>query len=401
MKMTFKTGFTWAVLLICAFCLFPAGAVFAGQSDGGETLKLLPLLGFGGLIDMFETRSMLDAVDQMKRPGTFLRDLFFPEFKQFETKTVDVDIIKGKRRMAPFVSPQAPGRAVENRGSTTDTLAPGYLKPKFETTSEMLLNRRPGEVLYAGQQTPQSRAEEKLASDLAELMDMCSRREEWQAAQALNGGVVTMTLKGETEDKIVTVDFNMDASHKVTLTGTDLWSDQDNSDPLSDLADFSVIGLKDSGLLPTDVAMAGDVANAFITHPKVKDELNVRKMETGIIKPETFPNGVTYIGTISRPGLNVDVWSYHEWFVDEDTDTEGAAIPDGKLFMGSRHAKNTKLYAAIQDVEAIESGMVATDRFPKSWVTKDPSVRWLMMQSAPLMALNQPDAFVVATVLGS
>jgi hypothetical protein len=350
------------------------------------------------MIDIFNARTMLDAVSQMKRPGTFLRDLFFPLSRQCDTKTVDVDIVKGKRRLAPFVSPLAEGRPVENRGFTTKTLSPGYLKPKIATTAEQLMNRRPGEVLYAGTLTPQARAEQKLAEDLAELYDMCTRREEWLAAQALNNGVVTMIIKGDTEDQVMEIDFQMEATHQITLSGTGLWSDG-NSDPLADLRTWGALILRDSGLMATDVVMGSDVVDTFMTHAKVKDLLDVRKMEIGQIKPENFPNGVSYVGTVNLPGLAVDIWAYLEWFEDDTTGTEGPAVPAKKLFMGSKRAQNTQLHAAIQDLEAIESGLVAAARYPKSWVTKDPSVRWLMMQSAPLMALNQPDAFVTAQVL--
>jgi hypothetical protein len=43
--------------------------------------------------------------------------------------------------------------------------------------------------------------------------------------------------------------------------------------------------------------------------------------------------------------------------------------------------------------------MFAVARFPKSWITDDPSVRWVQMQSAPLLVPVQIDAIVSATVL--
>lgn len=349
-------------------------------------------------MELFETRTMLEAVTQMKRPGLFLRNTFFPRVDVADTEAVDVDIVSGKRRLAPFINPASEGKVVERRGFTTSTIRPGYLKPKMATTAEQLLNRRPGEVLYAGNMSPQQRAQQQMGEDLAELYDMIDRREEWLAAQALSNGSVTMTIKGETADQSVTVDFQMPASHKITLTSTDLWSDGD-SKPLQDLADWSRLCRQDSGLSPTDVVMGSNAAETFITHADVKDALDTRRMEFGEIRPELLPNGVSYLGRITRPGVSVDIWTYDEWFVDEDTGTEGPAVPENGVLMGSRRAQNTKLYGAIQDVQAIQNGLVAAQRYPKSWTTEDPSVRWLMMQAAPLMALNQPDAFVTATVL--
>lgn len=352
------------------------------------------------MIDIFDTRTMLSAVEQMNRPGHFLRDTFFPLVNQSDTASVDVDIIKGKRRLAPFVSPLAEGKAVERIGYATNTIKPGYVKPKMATSAADLLKRQPGEVLYSGGMNIEQRAAIQLGKDLAELMDMIDRREEWQAAQALNTGTVAMTIKGETADQTVTVDFQMSATHKITLTSTDLWTDAANSTPVDDLGTWARLCRQDSGLSPTDAVFGTDACQAFLKHPSVQKYMDMRQVDMGIINPRQLSDGVTYVGRLNAPSLQLDIWTYDEWYIDETSGTETAMVPVDKVWIGSRRAQNTKLYAVIQDMEAIEGGIAAAvSRFPKSWLTKDPSVRWLMMQSAPLMALNQPDAFISATVI--
>lgn len=399
MKRTITTCLTWAGLLFVAVWFLHGGEALAEHPAVLDPSGALPLIGLAGLIDIFDTRTMLEAIEQMKRPGLFLRDLFFPRAAQSETETVDVDIVKGKRRMAPFVSPLAEGKLVERLGFTTSTLKPGYIKPKMVTTAADLLHRQPGQILYSGGQTIESRAAAQLGKDLAELMDMIDRREEWMAAQALNAGTVAMTIKGETGDKTVTVDFQMAATHKITLAGTDVWSDQTNSNPVEDLQTWARLVRQDSGMNPTDVVLGSDASAAFIDHPKVQKLMDMRRVDVGEINPRQLPNGVSYVGRLKAPSLTVDVWTYDEWFVDDTTGTEGPAVPAKKVFMGSANAANHQLHAVIQDVEAIEGGQAAVKRFPKSWIIKDPGARLLMVQSAPLMALNQPDAFVSAQVL--
>lgn len=399
MKRFFFDCLPWAALVILAVICFPGGEALAADSHAGA-LYTLPLLGVAGLIDIFDTRTMLEAVEEMKRPGRFLRDMFFPNFRQFDTESVDVDIVKGKRRLAPFVSPLAEGKVVDRLGFSTSTIKPGYIKPKMPTTAADLLKRQPGEVLYGGGMTIEQRAQEQLGRDLAELMDQVDRREEWMAAQALNAGAIVMKIKAETADKSVTVDFGMDATHKVTLSGTDLWSDTTNSDPIADLTTWGQLCRKDSGISPNTVVMGTDACTAFMNHPKVQKALDMRAVDMGEINPRQLPDGVSYVGRIKAPNLFVDVYCYDEWYIDEDTSTETAMVPAKKVWMGSTRTANSKLNAVIQDVEAIEGGIAAAvRRFPKSWVTKDPSVRWLMVQSAPLIAMLQPDAFVSAQVL--
>jgi len=399
-KFLTSSAFVWIVLVVMAVFLFPAGAVLAAEPTSSDGLNMAwPMLGVAGFIDLFDSRTMLSAVEQIKRPGTFLRDMFFPLQNQSDTETVDVDIIKGKRRMAPFVSPMAEGKLVEGQGFSTSTIKPGYVKPKMVTTAQDLMTRSAGNVLYAGQQTVEQRAQAKLGKDLATLMDMVTRREEWQAAQALNLGQVVMKIKAETGDKTVTVDFNMPATHKITLAGLDLWSDTANSNPIAKLRAWAQLIGKDSGLSPNTLVLGSDAAQAFIDHPKVQKILDMRAVDMGAINPQQLPEGVSYVGRINAPGLFVDVYSYDEWYIDDDTAVETPMVPVNKVWLGTSKAQNTQLHAVIQDVEAIEGGLAAVSRFPKSWITKDPAVRWLMMQSAPLMALNQPDAFVSAQVL--
>ena len=98
---------------------------------------------------IFETRTMLAAVEQMHTPSTFLLNTFFAAEETFDTKTVDVDIVKGGRKLAPFVSPRVEGKVVTKDGFQSKNITPAYIKPKMETNAEQLLNRNPGLSPYA------------------------------------------------------------------------------------------------------------------------------------------------------------------------------------------------------------------------------------------------------------
>lgn len=396
MKKTPFTFLTWGLLLIAAVLCFPAGHAVA--ADTGTGVGLLPMLGFAGLIDIFNTRTMLEAVEQMHRPGRWLRDMFFRPDTPSDTESLDIDIVKGGRKMAPFVSPIAEGRIIPGTGFTTQTLKPGYIKPKKVTTAQDLLNRLPGQIVYSGNQTVEDRAQIKLGQDLAELMDTIDRREEWMAASALDLGTITMKIKSETADKTVIVDFQMSATHKVTLAGNDLW-DNALSTPLAKLASLAQVARKDSGLSPDVLVLGTDAANAFIGNANVLKYLDLRAVDMGEIKPAELPAGVTYVGRLRYPGLFVDVYCYDEWFEHEDTAVLTPMVPVKKAWLCSTRSVNRTQYAVIQDIEAIEGGQAAVARFPKSWITKDPAVRWLMVQAAPLPTLKQPDAFMSIQVL--
>jgi len=343
-------------------------------------------------IDIYTYRTMLAAIQQMKRPRRFLRDTFFARENVFETEAVDVDIYKGKRKLAPFCAPIREGKIIRGEGFTTNTFKPGYTKPKDYLLPNELFNRLPGDVIYAPGDSAQLRAQQALGRKLANLEDMIARREEYMAAEALTSGMVT--VKGDGVDYIV--DFGMSASHKIALSGGSLWS-ADTSQPLTHLASASTLIARDSGHTASVCVMGSDAASAFINHAKVADKLNVRRMEIGLISPKDMGDGVSYIGSVAYPGVFVDCYTYNEWYIDPVDGTEKPMIPANMVIMGSPTADCEMLYGAIQDMDA--GGLAAVRRFPKSWVEKDPSLRWIQLQSAPLAGLKQPDAFAALRVV--
>ncbi|MCL6636056.1 MAG: major capsid protein [Peptococcaceae bacterium] len=336
-------------------------------------------------IDLFDTRTMLEAVRQMQPVRTFLKDTFFTNVRTFTTEHVDVDIVKGKRRMAPFVSPRLAGKVVERMGYSTNTYKAPMLNPKIPTTAEHLQKRMPGESLYSGV-SPDDRAAEQLGRDLAELDEMITRREEWMCAQALFAGKIN--VKGEGVDEVI--DFLL--TNKEVLAGAALWSDA-ASDPLADLKRWRRIVVKASGFNPDTVVMASDVVDKFLAHAKVQQMLDLRLVDTGQINPQLLPNGVTYIGRIAELGANI--YTYDEWYLDDDG-IEKPMVPEKTVLMASTAARFDLLYGAYIDMEM---GTMDLPRIPRSWVEKDPSTRWVQMISRPLPVPQHIDSLYVATVL--
>lgn len=344
-------------------------------------------------LDLFETRRMLAALEQRKPPRSFLLDQFFSGSETFDTEHVDIDIWKGKRRLAPFVNPKKEGKVIERQGYKTRSYKPPYIKPKMVTTAEDILTRPMGTHIYGANMSPMQKAAQQLGKDLATLDDMILRREEWMAAQVLTTGQVRCIGDGIDD----TIDFLMESTHLPVLAGTALWSASSTADPLQNLRDWKRLIAKDSGVNPTDVIMNVTAYDAFLYTDIVKGANNLfdnRRIMLGQIEPREVGGGVTYIGRITELGL--DLWTYEEWYVDEyDNDTEKPMIPEGKVIIGSPNAYTRRLYGAIKDLKSTG----AVRRFPKSWEEDDPSARFVMVQSAPIPAMHQVDAFMCATVL--
>lgn len=334
-------------------------------------------------ISPYETREMLAAIEQKPPVRTFLLATFFSGSEQHTTRHVDIDVFRGKRRMAPFVSHRSEGKVIEKQGFKTYTFTPPYIKPKYVLTAEDLGLREMGQNIYMpGNASPQALADQKVGKCIDEADEMITRREEWMAAQALNTGKITVRGEGIDAD----IDFLMPSAHKITLGATDLFTHAD-SNPITILRAKQQIITKASGIVPTDAVFGTDVVNAFLDNAKMAALLDNRRIDMGQIDPRTLPEGCTYIGFLKGP--NIDIWSYEEWYQDDNGDDQ-PMVPVDKIFLGSRRTRNTRHYGAIQDLEAT----AAVRMFPKSWVIKDPSSLVVLVQSAALVAMHQSDAFM-------
>lgn len=336
-------------------------------------------------ISIFASRAMAAAMRQEKKTGAFILDLLFSKTEPVTSETVDIDIIKGKRRMAPFQSPRVEGKLVEKLGFTTNSYKPAYIKPKKVLESaDIVNNRASGESVYA-LQSPEERASMKLAEELTDLEDMIIRREEWMACQQIVNGYVDVVGDGVN----YRIDLLMDADHKITLTGTDIWTDA-GSNPNSDIGTAVQLISKDAGKSANVMIGNTTTMDVYVNHAKVQNTLNTRRIDLGMIKPEDMGDGVSYYGYVTVNGKQLDLYGYDNWYID-DNGVEQPMIPDGQVVITSTKADFRRHYGAIKDKKA---GFAAIPRFPKTWDEEDPDATWLMVQSAPLPAAHEIDAIV-------
>ncbi|PAQ15064.1 phage capsid protein [Bacillaceae bacterium SAOS 7] len=343
-------------------------------------------------INIYSTRTMLAAVSAMMPVNTFLKKTFFSGVNTFTSEHVDVDYYKGRRKMAPFVSPRSAGKAMDRQGFTTKTFKPALVKPFRIITGDDINKRSMGENVYSVK-SPDERAAEMLARDIADLDDSITRREEWMVSQILFTGQVHMI--GEGVDQVLDFDF----TNKQTLSGTDLWSDKENSNPIKDLKNWRLSVIQKSGITPDIVVMASDVVDSFVEHPAVQKIMDNTRIILGKIEPRTLPDGVTYVGSISSLGL--DIYSYDEWYFDEDEQIEKPMVPTGTLMLASTRARSSMLYGAVTLADEKTNNFITYEgsRVPDSWVEKNPPSRFLQINSRPLPVPHEVDSWYVAKVL--
>lgn len=338
----------------------------------------------------YSSNQLIGVVQGFPPPPSALLDRYFTQQSQSEAEEIHFDLIPGRRRVAPFVSPLVEGKVVANRGFVTRTFKPAYIKDKRRFLPTDTVKRSIGEQI-GGSLSPQQRRDANLAFQLQDMLEMVARRQEIMASEALRTGKVTVV--GDNYPTQV-VDFQRTAALTLTaLAGNFRWN-QTTPDMLGNLQTMSDLVLKTSGTAPTDVIMGTAAWAAFRKDATVVQRLDNRNMQgNAMATSNQFQEGLSFKGSID--GYNIFV--YGGWYIDPTDDTTELEIwPNDQVVVTSAGIEGVRAFGAILDGKA---GLRAMPYFPKMWEQEDPAVEWLMLQSAPLMVPTRPDASAMLDVL--
>lgn len=335
-------------------------------------------------MDLYSTHTLNGIVARMRPVPQFFLS-FFQSVIEHETEQVYFDKAEDKPRLAPFVHPLREGKLVESLGYSTDSIKPAYIKDKRVHDTTKPLKRMAGEA-FGGSMTNEQRLAAILAQDLADQQKMLSRRLEVMAAQAVIEGKVTIT--GEGFDSIE-VNFGRDSSLSVALAGADKWDAATTPDIGSQLETWDAMLLDKSGFGTTHVIMDGKAWKLAKKDKTFLDNLDRRRGSETInvnIAPMLAVEGVSYKGMWGE----FPIFVYQHTYVDPVDGQTKQAMPDNTVVLVSQSAlEGVRHFGAIKDLDA---GLRAMQSFTKSWTVPDPSARFLLMQSAPILAPHRANA---------
>lgn len=323
-------------------------------------------------INIYEPRYLAEVVRTAPPTRTFLRDRFFTKLKTSSDEHVDIDIVKGNRKMAAFVHPMVGGEIVESEGYETKSYKPPLVNPATITTADMFMKRLPGEDIYSSR-TPADRAAEKLIEEYNKLNDMVDRREEWMAAQVLTTG--RLRVKGKGVDEVIDFGF----TNKITLEGTKQWG-KSAADPWGNLRDWKQ-QVNRNGFANADMIIMGKLAaNHFMADSKILDLMDKRRFDIGAMAPKELEGGLTYYGHLNLPG--VDIYGYDEVYLDDETKEIKPLIPDNMVLMIPSNATFMRAYGLCTYLDDDKVWHTAeTARLLRTYVEHRPDRRFLELQS--------------------
>lgn len=336
-------------------------------------------------MDIFSTGVLARVVAALPQPAPFILNSFFRNLQTEASEEIHFDVESTRRRLAPFVSPIVAGQVVKSKGYSTQTFKPAYIKDKRVFDASRPFRRVMGERI-GGDMSPAQRLQVAVANDLSDQLEMLTRRQEVMAVEALRTGKVV--ISGDMYPK-VQVDFGRDAALTIPLSDGARWGES-GVDPLDDVQTWSMRVTEKSGSTANTLVMDVKAWQLFSASAKVQKLLD-RFRGQDKLNATVIGEGGRYMGNIG----DFDIWVYAGWYEHPVTGAMTPYLPDYTVIITGPDLEGTRAYGAIRDEEA---GFQALPFYTKSWVEKDPAVRFLLMQSAPLTVPYRVNASLCATV---
>ena len=349
-------------------------------------------------MDFNKTTTLLAAIDQQFTPNTLLVDTFFPKERTFITDSVQIEYRKGTRMIAPFIVPGAFGVNMARAGSKLREYTPPMMAPSRVLSMADVMQRGFGEDVYS-QKTPQQRAAEIVAHDMVETIDMCTRRQEYMAAQLLTTGQYTCEGFADDGQKAIVDTFVLDGfENKVTLTGANTW-DNTNAKIYDDIVAMSDKISMASGVIPSVAIMSRKVAQYLFNNKQLLDIMMVPNRDNLSIlsfAPQIQSTYVTRLGYIQSLGL--DLYVYNGCYADPTTGVATPYIPDDYFIMGIK-GRGQRLYGAITQIEDDDNFHTYEGKYvPKIITNKRTDTKELRMGSRCVLLPETADDFGVIKV---
>ena len=335
------------------------------------------------MIDMNDTLSLIAAVEQIKKPASFLTELFFPTTETSPTSTVIAEWReRGREKLAPYAIDDSKGVNVSRVGSHFRALKPPLVAPRRILTQEDITRRSFGEMPVFSTMSAEERAAKIQADDLVDLLGMIQNRKEQMASEVLTTGKIE--VKAYADDgrlqKVDEVDFNWCGAVSVQP-----W-DSSDATIFSDLQAMSEDIQEYCSEVPTVLVVGRNVPGYLRKNKEIYDWLMIPNRETATLaslQPTYESPQVQYIGRINA--LNLEVYCYSATYTGDDGQLK-SFVGENDVIMGMP-GLGRQLHAAITLIDdgGTKFQTYATAAVPSYSVSKDDNTIALTVRSRFLL----------------
>ncbi len=374
MHFRFSTLFAWTGLVLLAVILCPLAAM-ASVSTSGSAEPLMLFAGIVSLDQIFKVRVLTMAVNKMRPVATRVLDIVFGRKKRQLSGLFAWDIKSSNERILKNIHVSAAAQVTNGTNRKTVTCqAPRFAEKRLITAADLESARKSGEN---GVLTIQ----EKVADEQSDMRGDVDRTREFMAVKCISGQVVD-------ESGAVIVDYGFQAAQKPVLAAGKKWN-EGGTDPLVNIRTWKKWISRRAGVDRFVAICGSDAMDSLIGNESIGDKL---KWAAG--------QQIAEEGRIARLA-GVAIEEIGGYYKDKDGIIQELLPPNAFVLIGIGPETAAELYAPVVDLDAeggVGSGKEAEIFFSKSWDEKDPSGKWLKVESRPLPVLFQPECIIFATV---
>jgi len=279
-------------------------------------------------LDMFNTMTMLKAVEQMKPIPRFLGDMFCADDGATDDDHLFYDYRKGDQTgLAPFVVPGTGGITINREGFEMRQVAFSRMAPQRTITMRDISVRQFGENIVGGM-TPADRSKKKVAEDLKVLRTVNQNRRNWMVREVLIKGkleICRYTHEGREAKASMLADFGFENYYEPAVK----W-DQAGARFEYDFEKFNEAIMEEGGDVDT-ILMGPGVFDTMLENEFYLKSLDLDKAAMGELRTRYAGQGLYFRG-LTRNGIKM-VSDYAK-FRNDDGQME-YEIPYGHILLAS------------------------------------------------------------------
>lgn len=351
-------------------------------------------------INIYDYRSLTNAVNKVKTRSQFLLDMFFSGNRvNHDTDAFDFEEVTGTDKVASFASrsSQTPKSVAKHtRVTKTMSIPRTYEEKGFQASDLGRFRPSNNGTIYIGSAAEiASNATQAILQEVAELKERVMGRRELMAAEAICSGLITITVDGNTQ----TCDFGYEnTTNKITLSGGSKWDAPSTRDIIGNLRLWRNTIRHRTGYSKLVVIMGTDAATNFIADAAVMKALNNLNYKVGALDLNSIPQdrATAYLGGM----LGMDFYEYSQQYTDSSGSTQ-EMFPANKVVIAALSNVNNRMHFA-PIVRMGDNGQTLTFvnemlLYPVVNVNKT-GVSWELDQKS-IPAIHETGAFISVDVL--
>lgn len=345
------------------------------------------------LIDMFEARSLTNAINRAKVFEPFVLNTFFKNKQYHAADKIDIEIITGSDKLAQFVNQYEGAIQIKKASNIVKTLSlPRTFEKKLFTALELANYKSIGNIYVTSPEERTRLSNQMVLQELEELKNRIIRRREQMACEALSNGKITIS-----QDNIdFSVDFEFENNvHLITLTSSSKWSET-TSKPLQNIRSWKREIMKRCGMNADILILGSEAADAFVANDSVKKELDTNNNRVGVMDLTQSP---TKSGMFIGRMMGVDIYEYNQQYTKTDNSTADMINPKKAILVASSSPGFRIHYGPIYRIENGNLKIYQNELLVETNTNEDKTALDWKVEQKSLPTIHEPNAIISAIVL--